>query len=141
VPTETGTPVAPPCTLVIFGAGGDLTKRLLAPALYNLAGSGLLNDGLKILGLDHNAHTDEQWRADLTATMQSFTRDKAAEFHADRIDEAQWQFVTDRMSYLVADFQDAASYRALGARFEGRSSTISARPACSNRRKAFSAAS
>jgi glucose-6-phosphate 1-dehydrogenase len=116
---ETGTPVAPPCTLVIFGAGGDLTKRLLAPALYNLAGSGLLNEGLKILGLDHNAHTSEQWRADLTATMQSFTKDKAAEFHADRIDEAQWRFVTERMSYLVADFQDAASYRDLAAQVAG----------------------
>jgi len=83
---------------VIFGAGGDLTKRLLAPALYNLAGSGLLNEGLKILGLDHNAHTSEQWRADLTATMQSFTQDKAAEFHADHIDESQWRFVTERMT-------------------------------------------
>jgi glucose-6-phosphate 1-dehydrogenase len=36
---------APPCTLVVFGAAGDLTKRLLVPAIYNLAGSRLLDDG------------------------------------------------------------------------------------------------
>ncbi len=47
-----GTVQAPPCTLVIFGAGGDLTKRLLMPALYNLSGSHLLPDDFKILGLD-----------------------------------------------------------------------------------------
>ena len=35
---------APPCTMVIFGANGDLTKRLLMPALYNLSGSKLLDD-------------------------------------------------------------------------------------------------
>ena len=38
-----GTKPAPPCTLVIFGAAGDLTKRLLMPSLYNLAGAGLLD--------------------------------------------------------------------------------------------------
>ncbi len=39
-----GTAPAPACTLVIFGAGGDLTKRLLMPALHDLAGSGLLSE-------------------------------------------------------------------------------------------------
>ncbi|MBV8970440.1 MAG: hypothetical protein JO331_15470, partial [Verrucomicrobia bacterium] len=47
-----GVPPAPPCTLVIFGAGGDLTKRLLMPALYNLAGDHLLPSDLKIVGVD-----------------------------------------------------------------------------------------
>ncbi len=44
---------APPCTLVIFGAGGDLTSRLLMPALYNLAADGLLDEGTKIIGVNH----------------------------------------------------------------------------------------
>ena len=42
--SDCATVPAPPCTLVVFGAGGDLTKRLLMPALYNLAGSGLLSE-------------------------------------------------------------------------------------------------
>ncbi len=117
-PSNAGTTPAPPCTLVIFGAGGDLTKRLLAPALYNLAGSGLLNDALKIFGLDHNDRTTEQWRDDLSETMQSFTRDKTAEFHTDRIDPKQWAFVTDRLTYVKADFQDRASYADLKKRLD-----------------------
>ena len=117
-PINDGTTPAPPCTLVIFGAGGDLTKRLLSPALYNLAGSGLLSDGLRIFGLDHNARSTDEWRSDLSETMQSFTKDKAAEFHADHIDEKQWAFITDRLTYVVADFQDAASYGDLKNRLE-----------------------
>ena len=79
------TPQAPPCTLVIFGAGGDLTKRLLMPALYNLAGGGLLDEQFSILGVDHNPLTDDGWRDDLTKTMDSFTKDPSAEFHAEAV--------------------------------------------------------
>ena len=70
-----GDEVAPPCTLVIFGAGGDLTKRLLMPALYNLSGSHLLDERLQIVGVDHGDNSDEGWRTSLTETMQSFTTD------------------------------------------------------------------
>ena len=45
-------PQAPPCTMVIFGAGGDLTKRLLMPALYNLAKDKLLSDNFAIVAAD-----------------------------------------------------------------------------------------
>jgi glucose-6-phosphate 1-dehydrogenase len=114
----TQTPPAPPCTLVIFGGGGDLTKRLLAPALYNLAGSGLLSDDLHIFGLDHNERTTDEWRDDLTATMQSFTKDKTAEFHADSIDAKQWGFIADRLTYVVADFTNIESYRDLKKRID-----------------------
>ncbi len=51
---------APPCTMVIFGANGDLTKRLLMPALYNLSGAKLLDDKFAILGVDRDAGT--RWR-------------------------------------------------------------------------------
>jgi glucose-6-phosphate 1-dehydrogenase len=117
--SKAGDSPAPPCTLVIFGASGDLTKRLLAPALYNLAGSKLLNEGLRIFGLDHNERTTEQWRDSLTETMETFTHDKSAEFHADRIEPEQWSFVTDRLTYIVADFEAAASYAELKTQLEG----------------------
>ena len=42
---------APPCTLVIFGAAGDLTKRLLVPALYNLRRAGLLPEAFSVIGV------------------------------------------------------------------------------------------
>ena len=43
---------AEPCVLVVFGASGDLTKRLLVPALYNLSRTGLLPEHLAIVGVD-----------------------------------------------------------------------------------------
>ena len=112
-------PPAPPCTLVIFGAGGDLTKRLLMPALYNLAAGGLLAEGFSVLGVDHNPLTDAGWRADLTATMQSFTKDPSAEFHADRIEEKPWGFVRERLHVMQGDFAEDATYRALAERVSG----------------------
>ena len=54
--------VAPPCAMVIFGAGGDLTKRLVMPALYNLVTAGRLPDGFRIVGVDHGRRTVEEWR-------------------------------------------------------------------------------
>ena len=51
VPKSTGLRPSPPCTIVIFGAAGDLTKRKLLPALYNLKASGLLPRQLAIVGV------------------------------------------------------------------------------------------
>ena len=70
-----GSEAAPRCTLVIFGAGGDLTKRLLMPALYNLADSHLLDEGLKIIGVDHGDNSDQGWRKALTDTMIKYHAD------------------------------------------------------------------
>ncbi|MCW4590665.1 glucose-6-phosphate dehydrogenase [Gluconacetobacter entanii] len=110
---------APACTLVIFGAHGDLTKRLLMPALYNLAGSGLLDPGFRIIGVDRVASTTAQWRDGLTAMMQSFTHDPNAEFHAPSIDSKQWGWVCERLEYVQADFGDLAQVRALGEKIPG----------------------
>ena len=117
-----GTKEAPPCTLVIFGAGGDLTKRLLMPALYNLAGSRLLPDDFQIMGLDRTDTDDNGWRQSLSTTMQEFTRDKTAEFYTPAIDEKQWGWVTSKMSYLKADFDQDDTYKQLADKIgQGRS--------------------
>jgi glucose-6-phosphate 1-dehydrogenase len=101
---------APPCTIVIFGAAGDLTQRLLMPAIYNLAGDGLLDDAVKIIGADHNQRTKESWADELNAALQSFTKDAGAEFHPDSIDEARWQWIAERLDYQVIDFTDAGDF-------------------------------
>ncbi len=107
---------APACTLVIFGAGGDLTKRLLMPALYNLSGSHLVPDDFKILGLDRVQQSDDQWRAALTDTMHSFTKDKTAEFYTPKLDDAAWGWLTGRMNYLAADFGQPEAFQQLAAK-------------------------
>ena len=52
-------PVAPPCAMVIFGAAGDLTKRLVVPALYNLVNAKRLSEGFQLVGVDLAAETTE----------------------------------------------------------------------------------
>ena len=105
---------APPCTLVIFGAGGDLTKRLLMPALYNLSGSHLLPDGFKVIGVDRTQQSADDWKHALTETMQSFTRDKTAEFYTPHLDDTAWGWVTDRLQYISGDFSQEDTFRHIG---------------------------
>jgi glucose-6-phosphate 1-dehydrogenase len=110
---------APPCTIFIFGAVGDLTKRLLMPAIYNLAGSKLLDERTKIIGLDHNDRTAEIWRGELNDALQSFTKAAGAEFHPDHIDEATWGWVSQRLDYTVFDFEQSDGYEKLKNRISG----------------------
>jgi hypothetical protein len=62
-----------PATLVIFGAGGDLTKRLVVPALYHLVQAGKLPDRFAIIGVDQNDQTTAQWRQNSTNMIQTLT--------------------------------------------------------------------
>src|SRR5262249_60977002 len=66
-----------PATMTIFGAGGDLTKRLVVPALYHLVRAGKLPDDFAIIGVDHNDLTTEEWCRTLTEMMKAVK-------HADR---------------------------------------------------------
>src|SRR5205823_63451 len=109
-----GAPLAPPCSMVIFGAAGDLTKRLVVPALYNLVGAGRLPDEFRIVGVDLASKTTEEWRTGLTDTMQGFVGSDA-EFAVDHIDQNVWQWLTERMSYLQGDLTNAEMYRRLDA--------------------------
>ena len=58
--------------MVIFGGAGDLTKRLVMPALYNLSCSKRLSDGFRIVGVDLASLTTEVWRDNLTEMMNAF---------------------------------------------------------------------
>ena len=109
-------PPAPPCVMVIFGAGGDLTKRLLMPALYNLACWELLPERFALIGVDHSDRTPETLRRSLTETMESFTKNPSGEFAASRINEAVWNRLMARLDYLQGDFEDPETYRKLGER-------------------------
>ena len=84
--------VAPPCAMVIFGAAGDLTKRLVVPALYNLTTTRQLSDGFQLVGVDRAANSTQEWRAGLTDTMKEFVGHQG-EFAVDRIDQSAWQWL------------------------------------------------
>jgi glucose-6-phosphate 1-dehydrogenase len=105
--------VAPPCAMVIFGAAGDLTKRLVVPALYNLVNAKRLPKGFQLVGVDLASKSTEEWRKGLTETMNEFVGGQG-EFQADHIDQTSWRWLTDRMSYMQGDLNDPGMYRRLG---------------------------
>jgi glucose-6-phosphate 1-dehydrogenase len=90
-------------TLVIFGAGGDLTKRLVVPALYHLVQARKLPDRFAIVGIDHDDQTTEQWCQSLTKMIQTLAP-------ASRIDAPAWSWLTHRMHYMAADFTQAETF-------------------------------
>src|SRR2546430_7203015 len=108
--------------MIIFGAAGDLTKRLVVPALYNLVGAGRLPNEFRIVGVDVAAKTTDEWRTGLTETMQGFVGSDA-EFAVDHIDQNVWQWLTDRMNYLQGDLTNAEMYRRLDAHLAGLDKT------------------
>src|SRR5262249_46576553 len=77
---------APPCAMVIFGAAGDLTKRLVVPALYNLTTTQQLPSGFQLVGVDRAAKSTQEWRTGLTETMKEFVGHQG-EFAVDRINQ------------------------------------------------------
>jgi glucose-6-phosphate 1-dehydrogenase len=111
---------APPCTMIIFGAAGDLTKRLVVPALYTLSLGKQLADGFQLVGVDLAAKSTEDWRAGLSATMNQFVTEGGGEFEADHIDQTAWSWLTSRMTYLQGDLNDPGMYKRLGELLAGR---------------------
>jgi glucose-6-phosphate 1-dehydrogenase len=104
-PSLPGKHPAPPCTLVIFGAAGDLTKRLLMPALYNLSSGGLLDDRMKIIGVNHGELETQVWRDQLTESLKTFAADKAGAFHTSALDDRAWNWIADRLQYVAGEFE------------------------------------
>src|SRR5262249_6241381 len=117
-----GVAAAPPCAMVIFGATGDLTKRLVVPALYNLVNAKRLPDEFRLVGIGRNAESIDQWRRHLGDAITEFAP-RGGEFAADRIDQAAWRWITDRMSYQQGDLNDPGTYRRLGEHLAGLDKT------------------
>ncbi|HKQ09795.1 MAG TPA: hypothetical protein VJS85_01285, partial [Rhizomicrobium sp.] len=98
----------PPCAIVIFGANGDLTRRLIIPALYNLARTRLLPRSLSLIGVDHNKKTSEEW----TAQLKGFLAQALAK-NNEEIDETLWRQVARCMTFLSGDFEQPGTYQRL----------------------------
>jgi glucose-6-phosphate 1-dehydrogenase len=98
---------ADPSSFVIFGASGDLTHRLLVPALYNLAAEGLLPQAFAIIGVARGEKSDDAFRADLAAGLSRFASGKVENDVADRLFRC--------VSYVNGEFEDPATYERLKA--------------------------
>jgi glucose-6-phosphate 1-dehydrogenase len=104
---------APPCTLVIFGAGGDLTKRLLMPAIYNLAKANLLSDKFSIIAVDRTPKPVEAFRDYLAEGIRSFVSDTASGPATEPFDKGAWEFVASRITHFAGDLTLSDTYARL----------------------------
>ena len=91
-----------PCLMVIFGATGDLTKRKLIPALYNLAAENLLARDFAIIGFAYNDQNTEAFRAQLNKDIHTFATSP--------VDSNMWDWFLQRLYYVQGDFKDPAAY-------------------------------
>ena len=91
--------------MVIFGAAGDLTKRKLIPALYNLKKGDLLSDNFAVIGVARAELNDEEFRRRL--------RDDMKDFATDKVDEKVWTWLEERLYYLSGDFTDDQTFTRL----------------------------
>jgi glucose-6-phosphate 1-dehydrogenase len=99
-----------PCVMVIFGAAGDLTRRKLLPALYNLAKAHLLSREFAIVGVSHNPMSDDEFRERLT--------DEIHEYAGREVDADIWEWFTRRLYYITAEFDDKSLYPKLKTALE-----------------------
>jgi glucose-6-phosphate 1-dehydrogenase len=107
---------APPCTVVIFGATGDLTARLLMPAIYNLSRTGLLPEKFALIGIGRSPETDESFRNDLTDAIRRFATSHGGSGEgssAVAFDEKAWDFIASRMTYMSGDVTKPDLHQAL----------------------------
>jgi glucose-6-phosphate 1-dehydrogenase len=100
-----------PCTVVIFGASGDLTKRKLVPALTSLAVERLLPPAFAIVGFARKPMTNEAFRADMKENVNKFARHRP-------VDEAIWKEIEGGLHYHTGSYDDPASYAALKQRLD-----------------------
>jgi glucose-6-phosphate 1-dehydrogenase len=103
----------PPAAIAIFGANGDLTRRLIVPALYNLSKSGLLPERFALIGIDHNEKSVEEWGAKLRDFLgQTLKKAKTPS----EIEEKYWEPIAKSLSYVTGDFLDPGAYKKIAER-------------------------
>src|SRR3954469_20510442 len=92
----------PPTVLTIFGATGDLSRRKLLPAVYNLAHEGALPERFYLIGISRGEKSDEQFRDEAREAISQFSRREP--------DEAVLDALLGRLRYIGFSFGDAEGY-------------------------------
>ena len=99
------TPPAGPCILAVFGATGDLTKRKLIPALYNLLKGGLLPKEFAVVGLGTSPLDTDGFRKRISTEIGAFATEP--------LEPEAWNWLAERIYYVAGDFADSATYERL----------------------------
>ncbi|MGH9400823.1 MAG: glucose-6-phosphate dehydrogenase, partial [Terriglobia bacterium] len=98
--------VPAPCSMVIFGASGDLTERKLVPALYYLSKAGLLPDGFSVIGCAKTPYTSESFRDKMRKAVKKY-------LEVPTEDDSALDAFTRDVHYIADDFGDQSSYTQL----------------------------
>jgi glucose-6-phosphate 1-dehydrogenase len=98
------------CVLVIFGASGDLTRRKLLPAIYNLAESGHLPEQFAVLGVARQALDEAVFREQM--------RDQVRRVEAEPLEDDKWAAIERRLHYVSGEFTDKETYTRLRQHLE-----------------------
>jgi glucose-6-phosphate 1-dehydrogenase len=113
LPAISGQPVgkiADPCVMVIFGASGDLTRRKLIPALYNLAKSQLLSRDFAVVGISRSPMSSEDYRKKVSEDMKKFATGD--------VDPDLWEWFVRRMFYMSGNFDEKETYARIKQQLE-----------------------
>ena len=98
---------AAPCSFVIFGAGGDLTRRLLLPSLYNLRRARLLPDKFALIGVARASKDNAAFRTEVAASLETFADGDIVAEHV--------RWLSERTYYVQGDFNEPPTYEHLKA--------------------------
>src|SRR6202795_1373770 len=98
-----------PCTVVLFGASGDLAKRKVIPALYDLAQHNSLGPRYAILGFARTPMTNESFRATIGEAAKTISE-------VGPIDPQKWKDFASNLYYSAGDYADQAAYAQLAKR-------------------------
>src|SRR5437870_3652269 len=90
--------VPQPCSIVIFGATGDLTHRKLLPALYNLAADGELPPAVTVIGFARRAKNDDEFRKEMEESTRKYSRQN--------VRDEVWQSFSQALFYQQSEFED-----------------------------------
>ena len=101
---------AQPCTLVIFGASGDLTRRKLLPAVYNLLLDGLLPSNYAVLGLGRKEMNDDAFREVARGGIEEFSRQT--------MNSEKWDHFQSRLFYTNGEIDDPNTFQQMKAKLE-----------------------
>jgi glucose-6-phosphate 1-dehydrogenase len=102
--------VPQPCSVVIFGATGDLTHRKLIPALYNLAADGELPPAVTVVGFARREKNDDEFRGELEEATRKFSRQT--------VRDEIWKTFAQSIFYHQSDFSDESGFKTLAAKLE-----------------------
>src|SRR6266513_1655871 len=102
--------VPQPCSVVIFGATGDLTHRKLLPALYNLAADGELPPAVTVIGFARREKSDDDFRREMEEAVRKFSRQT--------VRDEIWKNFSQSIFYHQSDFSDEAGFKSLAQRLD-----------------------